>query len=59
MWQALLAPFDDPTTLNYFPHYSTLETDLTSTQINLLANFTAWMVAAPESADQFLGMYGG
>lgn len=57
--QALLAPFDDPTTLSYFPHYSTLETDLTSTQINLLANFTAWMVAAPESANQFLGMYGG
>jgi hypothetical protein len=46
-------------TLSYFPHYSTLETDLTATQINLLANFTAWMVAAPESADQFLGMYGG
>jgi hypothetical protein len=57
--QALLAPFDDPTTLNYFPHYSTLETDLTATQINLLANFTAWMVASPENADQFLEMYGG
>jgi hypothetical protein len=57
--QALLAPFDDPTTLAYFPHYSTLETDLTATQINLLANFTAWMVAAEENSDQFLGMYGG
>jgi hypothetical protein len=55
--QALLEPFDDPTTLNYFPHYSTLETDLTATQINLLANFTAWMVAAEENSEQFLGMY--
>jgi hypothetical protein len=55
--QALLAPFDDPKTGDYFPHYSTLETDLTATQINLLANFTAWMVAAPENARQFLGMY--
>ncbi|MFL6233915.1 MAG: hypothetical protein ACJ76N_12340 [Thermoanaerobaculia bacterium] len=55
--QALLAPFDDPSTLNYFPHYSTLETDLTATQINLLANFTAWMVAAEENAEEFLEMY--
>jgi hypothetical protein len=55
--QALLAPFDDPTTLNYFPHYSTLETDLTATQINLLANFTAWMVAAEENSEAFLEMY--
>ena len=55
--QALLAPFDNPSTGDYFPHYSTLETDLTPTQINLLANFTAWMVASPESAPRFLGMY--
>lgn len=55
--QALLAPFDNPSTGDYFPHYSTLETDLTPTQINLLANFTAWMVASPKSAPQFLGMY--
>ena len=55
--QALLAPFDNPSTGDYFPHYSTLETDLTPTQINLLANFTAWMVASPEGARQVLGMY--
>ncbi len=55
--QALLAPFDDPTTGDYFPHYNTLETDLTATQINLLASFTAWMVAGPEGAEQVLGMY--
>jgi hypothetical protein len=55
--QALLAPFDNPSTLDYFPHYSTLEIDLTATQINLLASFTAWMVAAPENAQPFLGMY--
>jgi hypothetical protein len=55
--QALLAPFDDPKTGDYFPHYSTLETDLTATQINLLASFTAWMVAGPEGAEQVLGMY--
>jgi hypothetical protein len=55
--QALLDPFSDPTTFSYFPHYPTFDTDLTAQQINLLANYTAWMVASPQNAPLFLGMY--
>lgn len=55
--QDLLAPFDDPSTFNYFPHYSVFDTDLTAQQINLLANYTAWMVASEKNAPVFLGMY--
>ena len=55
--QDLLKPFDDPSTFNYFPHYSTFDTDLTAQQINLLANYTAWMVANEKSAPIFTGMY--
>jgi len=57
--QELLAPFDDPSTFNFFPHYSTFDTDLTAQQINLLANYTAWMVASGENAAAFTGMYSG
>jgi len=53
----LLKPFDDPSTCNYFPHYSVFDTDLTAQQINLLANYTAWMVANEKSAPVFMGMY--
>lgn len=55
--QALLAPFSDPRTLAYFPHYSTFDTDLTATQVNLLAHYTAWMVANGDNAPVFQGMY--
>jgi hypothetical protein len=55
--QALLAPFSDPTTFNSFPHYGTFYTDLTAQEINLLASYTAWMVASPGNAQQFLSMY--
>jgi hypothetical protein len=55
--QALLNPFSDPKTFNFFPHYSTFDTDLTAQQINLLASYTAWMVASPGNAQQFLSMY--
>jgi len=55
--QQLLAPFDNPSTFNYFPHYSTFDTDLTAQQINLLANYTAWMVASAKNAAAFTGMY--
>ena len=56
--QALLNPFSDPTTFNHFPHYGTFFTDLTAQEINLLASYTAWMVANPGNAKQFLSMYG-
>jgi len=40
-----------------FPHYSTvLETQLTPTQVNLLANFTAWNVSSA-NADQFEAVF--
>jgi hypothetical protein len=55
--QALLAPFGDPTTGDYFPHYSTFATDLTATQVNLLAQYTSWMIANPADAPAILGMY--
>lgn len=33
---------------NQFPHYNTLSTELTATQINLLAHFTSWSVVTAE-----------
>ena len=40
---------------NNFPHYSTLDTELDQTQINLLANLTAWTVMTNQST--FTAMY--
>jgi hypothetical protein len=39
---------------NSFPNYSTLDTNLSPTQINLLANLTAWSVNEAERADGIL-----
>ncbi|HYN20743.1 MAG TPA: hypothetical protein VE078_07280 [Thermoanaerobaculia bacterium] len=39
------------------PHYSTLHTDLSAQEVNLLASYTAWLVANPGNAQQFLSMY--
>jgi hypothetical protein len=36
--------------INGFPNYSTLNTNLNATQINLLANLTAWSVCDAERA---------
>ena len=44
----LLGPFDHM--LNNFPHYGTLDTELTATEINLLANFTAWVIVSAPTA---------
>jgi hypothetical protein len=46
--QNILGPFDNM--LNDFPHYSTLDTELTPTEINLLANFTAWAIISAQTA---------
>jgi hypothetical protein len=46
--QNILGPFDHM--LNNFPHYSTLDTELTATEINLLANFTAWVIMSTPTA---------
>jgi hypothetical protein len=32
-----------------FPHYSTFDTELTVTEINLLANYTAWVIMTAQS----------
>ena len=42
---------------NNFPNYSTLKTDLSATQINLLANLTAWSVNEAEGAHTFSQLF--
>jgi hypothetical protein len=51
--QSVLGPFDNM--LNGFPHYSTFTTELTPTEINLLANLTAWIVNTAQS--HFLSLF--
>jgi len=55
--QAILGDFDDPMSFGSFPHYSTFNTDLTSTKVNLLSSLTAWCVAGDPNKDLFLSMY--
>ncbi len=40
-----------------FPHYDTLNTELSATEINLLANLTAWCVADPSNSQVFIDLY--
>lgn len=45
---------------NGFPHYSTLSTQLSATQINLLAHFTSWsLVTADQSSGVFSSLFAG
>jgi hypothetical protein len=55
--QAILGAFTDPSSFGSFPNYSTFDTGLSATQINLLASLAAWVVAADENSQQFAGMY--
>lgn len=55
--QAILGEFGDPESFKGFPHFSTFDTRLDSTEVNLLSSLSAWVVAADENADLFLGMY--
>lgn len=57
--QALLGAFDDPKSFHGFPHYPTFDTDLSPTEVNLLASLTAWTVAADENRGAFEQLYGG
>jgi hypothetical protein len=57
--QAILGDPTDPSSFHSFPHYGTLDTDLTATEINLLASLTAWTVAGESGQGLFLGMYQG
>ena len=40
-----------------FPGYNTLNTGLSATQINLLSNFSAWMVQDPDNSAVFTALY--
>lgn len=40
-----------------FPGYNTMNTGLTATQINLLSNFSAWMVQDPDNSGVFTALY--
>ncbi len=58
-WQALFANnqpvwaiIEAERTNNRFPNYSTLDTNLNATQINLLANLTAWSVSEANTMSQ-------
>lgn len=55
--QDLLGDFDDPDSYNSFPHYSTFSSHLNKTEINLLANYTAWAVAAPDNSTVFSDLF--
>ncbi len=57
--RAILGDFDDPKSFDAFPHYSTFRTQLTATQLNLLANLTAWSVANPQNQKLFLDLFAG
>lgn len=55
--QQILGDPTDPHSYNSFPHYSTASTKLDPTEINLLANLTAWCVAGDPNSAPFLAMY--
>jgi len=44
-------------TSNNFPHYSTLDTSLTTTEVNLLSNLTCWAVTS--QAETFTMLFAG
>lgn len=55
--QQILGDFDDPSSFHHWPHYSTAETYLPPTAINLLSGLTAWCVANPENRETFLDLF--
>jgi hypothetical protein len=57
--QQILGDPTDPHSYHSFPHYSTADTKLDATEINLLASMTAWAVAGEPNQQLFLSMYGG
>lgn len=54
---AVRAAMDAEILLDGFPHYRTLKTELNPVQVNLLANLTAWTVAASENAGKFTSLF--
>ena len=57
--QRILGAFGGPGALKGFPNYPTLDTDLNATEINLLANLSAWVVGDEDNAELFRQMYAG
>jgi len=55
--QKILGDFKDPKSFSSFPHYSTFETHLTKTQINLLSSLTAWSVANPGNSQTYIDLF--
>jgi hypothetical protein len=55
--RAILGNFGDPDSFKGFPHYSTFDTRLDPTEVNLLASLSAWVVASGGNADLFRAMY--
>ena len=55
--QQILGPFGAPGALKGFPSYPTLQSDLTATEINLLASLSAWVVGNDDNAERFQQMY--
>ena len=55
--QQLLGDFDNPESFHDFPNYSTINTDLSATEINLLASLSAWVVAGSDGGRLFVDMY--
>jgi|ERR1700681_505772 len=48
---------DAQTVLAGFPHYSTFDTELSPTQINLLASLVAWSVVNPSNVGTFTSLF--
>jgi hypothetical protein len=56
--QAILTAIKSLVSANKFPNYSTKQTQLTPTQINLLANFTGWSIVSTDRSDNtFSGLF--
>lgn len=49
---------DAQTVLAGFPHYSTFDTELSPTQVNLLSNLVAWSVVNPSNVAKFTSLFG-
>lgn len=57
--QVVHGNFDDPTTCDRFPHYSTGHTHLSATRVNLLAHLSAFTVAELVRTGVIRSLFGG
>jgi hypothetical protein len=54
---AVTLAMDGEIVLANFPHYNTLNTELSAIQVNLLSSLTAWTVAAAENSGNFTSLF--